>query len=317
MAMYPYSTSDLWKDITPIPQLEEKVSVVNIATTDRFGETMGYFRAILAKDELSERALRLTEEVIELNSANYTAWHYRRRCLGALPASFLDNELSYVRQMADNAPKNYQIWHHRRSISALLLEKDKEYLDEELDSTRAYILNDNKNYHVWTYRQWLLSSFATEDVWRRELIFTQELLTHDVRNNSAWNQRHFVLETGLKKSSRTPSGLHKELMFVIQQGIAANVPVMCEDQDEEPVVDMEVSSGIKRSVLLNESLWNYLEDLLNQPHFRSFGKLARFAQQALVIRSDCRFARSLLVEMLIHPRCIAFEEKAWDQDSVR
>lgn len=37
-------------------------------------EVLGYFRAILRKQELSDRALRLTAEVISLNSANYIAW---------------------------------------------------------------------------------------------------------------------------------------------------------------------------------------------------------------------------------------------------
>lgn len=73
-------------------------------------ETMDYFRAIVQKDERSERALELTHEAINLNAANYTAWYYRRLCLEATNAD-LKAELQYVGEKATENPKNYQIWY--------------------------------------------------------------------------------------------------------------------------------------------------------------------------------------------------------------
>ena len=75
-------------------------------------EVMDYFRAILKMEEKSERALKLTREVIELNAANYTAWYYRRIILEALKKD-LKEEVEFCNEIARENEKNYQIWYHR------------------------------------------------------------------------------------------------------------------------------------------------------------------------------------------------------------
>ena len=50
---------------------------------------------------------------------------------------------------------------------------------------------DAKNYHVWSYRQWLVRRFNLWD--KGELEDIELLLKHDIRNNSAWNHRWFVV----------------------------------------------------------------------------------------------------------------------------
>jgi protein farnesyltransferase/geranylgeranyltransferase type-1 subunit alpha len=55
---------------------------------------------------------------------------------------------------------------------------------------RSMFERDSKNYHVWSYRQWLVRRF---DLWDTELPDVEELIDEDVRNNSAWNHRYFLV----------------------------------------------------------------------------------------------------------------------------
>ena len=66
---------------------------------------------------------------------------------------------------------------------------------------------DSKNYHAWSHRQWAVKHFK---LWDGELAFVDRLLDADVRNNSAWNQRHFVL------SNTTPGGAPLGCRYVVR-----------------------------------------------------------------------------------------------------
>ncbi|KAG8911356.1 CAAX geranylgeranyltransferase alpha subunit [Tulasnella sp. 418] len=59
---------------------------------------------------------------------------------------------------------------------------------------------DTKNYHTWAYRQWLLVEFNQPELWAGELEFVGEMLHDDVRNNSAWHHRFFVVwDSGIRE----------------------------------------------------------------------------------------------------------------------
>jgi protein farnesyltransferase/geranylgeranyltransferase type-1 subunit alpha len=148
---------------------------------------MDIFRAAYLSNEISERSLRLTQRALKLNAANYTAWFFRRKCLMKLRSkSDLWKELDFLNSISGENPKNYQIWYHRRRIVEELNDPSKEL------SYTAKILReaDGKNYHAWSHRQWVIKTFK---LWKGEMEFTQELLSDDIRNNSAWNQRWYVL----------------------------------------------------------------------------------------------------------------------------
>ncbi|KAG0478354.1 hypothetical protein HPP92_013073 [Vanilla planifolia] len=182
----PFSRRPEWLDVKPVPQDDGPNPVVPISYSDEFRETMDYFRSIYLSGEHSFRALSLCSEAIELNPSNYTIWHFRRLVLEALDAD-LHAEKEYVNNIALRNSKNYQIWHHKRWLAEKL---GPEAAEEELAFTEKIFAVDAKNYHAWSHRQSVLQALGG---WQKELDYCDKLLREDVFNNSAWNQRYFVI----------------------------------------------------------------------------------------------------------------------------
>ncbi|KAI3934864.1 hypothetical protein MKX01_027989 [Papaver californicum] len=182
----PYSEREEWADVKPVPQDDGPNPVVPIAYKDDFREAMDYFRAVYLSDERTPRSLQLTAEVIQLNAGNYTVWHFRRLVLESLGAD-LREELEFIEGIAKSNSKNYQIWHHRRWVAEKL---GTEATAIELEFTKRILFPDAKNYHAWSHRQWVLQALGG---WEGELNYCHQLLEDDIFNNSAWNQRYFVV----------------------------------------------------------------------------------------------------------------------------
>jgi protein farnesyltransferase/geranylgeranyltransferase type-1 subunit alpha len=116
-------------------------------------------------------------------------------------------------ELAIKHMKTYQVWHHRQLLVSLT-RKPKPELDFV---TTALSGDDQKNYHTWSYRQWLLSYFNDEDdLWFGELDFVDNMITKDVRNNSAWHHRFFVVwASGVRDGQQDREKiLRRELMYV-------------------------------------------------------------------------------------------------------
>lgn len=70
-----YADDPRWADVVPLPQDDGGPdALATISYTAEYTEAMSYLRAVMAANEYSERALRLTKHIITLNPAHYTVW---------------------------------------------------------------------------------------------------------------------------------------------------------------------------------------------------------------------------------------------------
>ena len=190
-----------YEDVTPLPLKpvdgSDTTELCAIMYSDEYKEAMGLLRALLTANELSVRAFNLTTAVIELAPAFYTAWNYRYRIVEHLVSeekklgqsddaagNWLNRELDWLDEFTLNNPKNYQIWSYREALLAHLHPCPS--LSRELPIMQLMVDDDSKNYHVLAHRKWVCAHFND---WSHELQFTQQYITRDVYNNSAWSHR--------------------------------------------------------------------------------------------------------------------------------
>src|SRR6218665_1664154 len=132
----PFADRPEWKDVTPVRQDDGPYQVVAIKYTEKFRQTFDYFRAVLANNEISDRAFKLTTgivalidylcceinccllsltECIRLNPSNFTVWYYRRKLIEGLNYDY-NEENDYIRKIIIKNPKNYQVWEHYKTV---------------------------------------------------------------------------------------------------------------------------------------------------------------------------------------------------------
>ncbi|QSL66085.1 hypothetical protein MERGE_000458 [Pneumocystis wakefieldiae] len=139
--------------LEPVFQDEGVDPIAPIAYPPYYSEAMAYIKAIMIKEEMSERAMRLTAYIINMNPAHYTI------C--------------------------YQLWHYRQFLMDMYGDPSM-----ELNFLAEVLEKDSKNYHAWSYRQWLTERF---NLWDIELPYIDRFLKQDIRNNSAWNYRFYIV----------------------------------------------------------------------------------------------------------------------------
>ncbi|KAI5918909.1 hypothetical protein F4810DRAFT_703914 [Camillea tinctor] len=224
-----YALDPDWDDVTPIPQVEPEGALAAIAYTDDYAESMSYLRAVMAAKEYSPRCLQLTEYIISMNPAHYTALNIS-----------VPDEISWLNRVSLLLMDHY--------YPALVTEPER--IAALAASERAFLTKmlklDTKNYHVWSYRQYLVRKLG---MWGAdELASVEALITADVRNNSAWSHRFFVVFSD--PACATPDSHATER--------DPKVPA--------DVIDREVAYATDKIKLApqNQSPWNYLRGVLTK-----------------------------------------------------
>ncbi|KAM0328506.1 hypothetical protein ACHAQA_004913 [Verticillium albo-atrum] len=248
--MGPYATDPAWDDVVPVPSDEPEGSLAAIAYPEHYAEIISYLRAVMATEEHSPRTLRLTEHVISLNPAHYTVWLFRFKIIQALDIP-LDDEFAWLNGVSLDHLKNYQIWHHRQLLLDHLLPKIaddaaavKKLAHDESHFLRLILDEDTKNYHVWSYRQYLVRKLG---LWTpQELAATQTFVEDDVRNNSGWSHRFFLVFSD--PATSTPGSHATER----------------DDAVPADIIDREVRYAQDKIALApqNQAAWNYLRGVL-------------------------------------------------------
>ncbi|UYV74441.1 FNTA [Cordylochernes scorpioides] len=258
-----YKDKPEWADIKPIPQDEGPNPIICIAYSDKYKDVNDYLRALLHKNEISERALGLTKEAIYLNPANYTVWQYRRQLLKALNQD-LQQELIFINDIIQSTSKNYQVWHHRQVIVELMKDGSK-----EKPFTEEIIAIDAKHYHAWQHRQWAMKEFGLWDdelsyhttgfsdpeIMKREIKYTLDAIAKAAHNESPWSYLRGLL--GAKLGDEAVVKFCKELLksgCISPHLMAFLVDVAEEEMESQPAA---------RPALLQEAA-RLLDDLANE-----------------------------------------------------
>ncbi|MBW0498601.1 hypothetical protein O181_038316 [Austropuccinia psidii MF-1] len=233
----------LWQDLTPLPQADTERPMVQIAYDPMYRKAMDLFRALVHANETSERALRLTTAILQHNPSHYSVWSYRCQVLKALHKSspgenWIQKELEFLNKALPKQRKTYQIWQHR--LEMIKLTND---ISKEIDLINSLIEVDSKNYHTWTYRQTILSHYNQPEMWIGELPFNEKLLNEDIRNNSAWNHRFFI---------------------VFDAAFLQNPALTTEEFNSLVSKEIEFTKSQIHKAPNNPSAWNYLRGILKR-----------------------------------------------------
>lgn len=192
--------SPLWAGLEPTPQPETSEPLCPILYAPAFAQAMGLFRTLVARGELSQRALALTGHLSRVASSNFTVWAFRFKLLCAdpldppppeaahdpfLPSSpptveaRLAAELQELDESCRAHLKQYQVWQHRKNVVNELSRRVASRLGPSLAQPATTARTQSAA--LWT------------KLAENELDLTASVLSQDAKNYHTWIHRQWAL----------------------------------------------------------------------------------------------------------------------------
>ncbi|GFP98741.1 protein farnesyltransferase/ geranylgeranyltransferase type-1 subunit alpha [Phtheirospermum japonicum] len=119
---------------------------------------------------------------------NPTVWQFRHLVIEKCSLN-LQDEVKVLELLSKGSISNDNLfWHHRRWVSEKI--GSDAAAKKELEFTDNILSEDPYNYRAWSHRQWVCQVFGIE-CWGK-LNLRDKFLKKDASNCFAWNQRYFV-----------------------------------------------------------------------------------------------------------------------------
>lgn len=175
-----YKDNPEWEDLKPLPLPQKENDPYYIIYDDNYRDLFGYFFAIVQKDEISPRCIKICEQIINGYPSTYTAWSMKFKCLEKLGFDY-DRENSILSRIYDTNPKSYQLWYYKGWLSNHATE-----FHDEMPFLQMVFSEDSKNFHAWNFAIQYARKWHQE---KQIYDLSKKMIDKDIRNNSAWNTR--------------------------------------------------------------------------------------------------------------------------------
>lgn len=187
----------------PLPSIK----TIKFKEDESYNAVLSRYYQMKESSEYSESSLGVTSTLIDANPSHYDFWVFRREVITALALRDLMDEYLWTLFQISSTLKNYQSWHHLHWLTT------KKPLDVLSDRQFVEIgFQDAKNIHFWGF---LVKYVRKTERCMEALSLTTRFIEQDVRNNSAWTFRYFVLKLASHHNDNDNTA-EEERLFILK-----------------------------------------------------------------------------------------------------